>query len=528
VKPLLLTSPTLAARTTDEELVRAVREGSDEAFEVLVRRYRDRIGAHVRRHVYDGERTEDIVQEVFVSTLRGLRSSDQEITFRPWIYMIARNACIDHARRAKRSEEVSVDWQELGAVFDMSVGDFSPTERTVLRKQELDDINQAFGALPASQHRILVLRELEGLSYKEIGRRMRLTPAAVESMLSRARTTVKGQYEEITTGARCARMRAVMTGVSRGLAGKRDRSTLARHVRHCRSCRHQALAMGLDAFVVQAQRRGIRAGLQRAAAIFPLGWFLRRSDGAAGALGGAGAEHGATAAQKLAAVLAVAAVAGGGGIAVKKAGVNIPVPKPIGSIYHHAAPVDTAARSDGEQGSAKQASPGENRSGETALPTGSQQLPPAVKKRLVPGQSIAQQPPALLPPTSRGTGSQPATAPSLPGTGQEVATESPAATSPLNSNKKTDAVAKTQPGIQKNLDTVLRAPAQPNKNADKKAQKLLDKATKALPKVDPPAAVTLPTVSDPPSGIQGMVDGPATSKKKQTKAVVPSPASLLR
>jgi RNA polymerase sigma factor (sigma-70 family) len=92
-----------SALATDEQLVVAAREGSDEAFEALFRRYRDRIGALVRSMVHDGGRAEDIVQDTFVSALRSLRASDQEIEFRPWIYQIARNACIDNLRRVKRT-----------------------------------------------------------------------------------------------------------------------------------------------------------------------------------------------------------------------------------------------------------------------------------------------------------------------------------------------------------------------------------------------------------------------------------------
>jgi RNA polymerase sigma factor (sigma-70 family) len=493
---MMLTSPAAAAHVTDEQLVVAVREGSDEAFEHLVRRYRDRIAAHVRRHVWDRERVEDIVQEVFISALRGLRASDQEITFRPWIYMIARNACIDHARRLKRNEEVSVDSDELGHVFDMRAGESSPTEITVLRKQELDDIHQAFGALPDSQHRVLVLRELEGLSYKEIGRRMRLTPSAVESMLSRARTTLKGQYEEIATGARCTRMRAVTVAVSRGVGGKRDRRLLARHVRHCRGCRHDALAMGLDDFVFQAQRGGgMRGGLRRAAGIFPLPWILRRagggvSDAPVSALSGHGVEHGVTAIQTIVAVVAVAAVAGGGGVVAHKSGVGLPVPEAASSSGHDAAESGPAGIRSGAQGArggtAAHATPSENRAapaGESrsAIPTtvpGRAQPQPAAQptpSSTIPGESVSQPSGSNLAPT------QPL---ALDNTLDDVA-KTPAA-----APKKTDdpavqlpTVTKPPPGIQKKLDDITTgaAPAVPlptdklpKKDKLPKADKLLD------------------------------------------------------
>ncbi len=332
---------------TDEQLVEAAREGSDVAFEALFRRHRDRITAQVRGMVHDSGRAEDIVQDTFISALRSVRASDQEIAFRPWIQQIARNASIDHLRRVKRTEEISIDSDEFWPDFEgrLSTGNGS-TYAAVAQRQDLDDLRQAFGGLPQSQHEILVLREFEGLSYEEIGRRMRLTPAAVESMLSRARRSLKGQFEEIATGERCRRMNPVMVSVSSGLAGKRDRRTLERHVRHCRNCRQQALAMGLESAVSRSRAERMRDALSRAAALLPFPWMLGRrgGDGANASASSAhvtaqghlanlasvgGAEQTASIVHKAVALVAAAAVAAGGGVAAHRAGVDLPT---LGSI----------------------------------------------------------------------------------------------------------------------------------------------------------------------------------------------------
>jgi RNA polymerase sigma factor (sigma-70 family) len=340
MKPLAVSA---ASPVSDDQLVAAARAGSDEAFEALFRRYGDRITAHVRGMVYDSGRAEDIVQETFMSALRSLRATDREITFKPWIYQIARNGCIDHLRRTKRAEEISIDSDEFHPDFERRLSSSAPpVDALMLQRQDLDDLQQAFGGLPKSQYEILLLREFEGLSYQEIGRRMSLTPAAVESMLSRARRTLKGQFDEIATGERCRRMRPVMAAYSNGFAGKRDRRTLERHVRHCRTCRQEALAMGLDSLVVTGQPSRASRALSRAAALLPLPWILRRrvSDAAdapsasvpaahgplsqLSALGGVSADQTASLVQKAVALVAVAAVAGGGGIVAHKAGVGIP------------------------------------------------------------------------------------------------------------------------------------------------------------------------------------------------------------
>jgi hypothetical protein len=169
-------------------------------------------------------------------------------------------------------------------------------------------------------------------------------------MLSRARRSLKGHFDEIATGERCVRMRPVMVAVSHGLAGKRDRRTLARHVRYCRSCRQEAIEIGLEEFVNDSRHSFTRNALSRAAAFLPLPFLRRRlleepdaasgigaSTGAhahlaqLGTVAGTSAEQTASVLQKAAALVAVAAVAGGGGIVAHRAGVNVSLPKIAGS-----------------------------------------------------------------------------------------------------------------------------------------------------------------------------------------------------
>src|SRR3954471_4475516 len=107
---------TVAAPTvevpSDQQLVARVRRGDDRAFETLYRRYHRRITAYVLGMVKDHGRAEDVAQEVFVSALRRMRQTERPIAFKPWIYDIAKNACIDAFRRTRRAEEVSFDADE--------------------------------------------------------------------------------------------------------------------------------------------------------------------------------------------------------------------------------------------------------------------------------------------------------------------------------------------------------------------------------------------------------------------------------
>jgi RNA polymerase sigma factor (sigma-70 family) len=261
---------------TDHELVAAVRRGDDRAFERLYSRYQRRISAYVYGMVKDYGRAEDITQDVFISALRRMRDTERPITFKPWIYEIAKNACIDQFRRSRRAEEVSFDAGEgLGSADQGRLVAAEPTpDAAVDAKQQLDHLCGAFGGLSDSHHEILVLREFEGLSYREIGDRMGLSRPGVESTLFRARKRLTEEYDELVSGQRCVRIQSIIASAESVAPGARDTRRLARHLSHCQPCRRQAVASGLD--VALLAHKPVRKRIaERAAAFLPLPGFLR-------------------------------------------------------------------------------------------------------------------------------------------------------------------------------------------------------------------------------------------------------------
>jgi RNA polymerase sigma factor (sigma-70 family) len=277
--------------------------------------------------VRDHGRAEDITQDVFISALRRIRVSDAEIAFKPWIYEIAKNACIDAFRRSRRAEEISYDADDgaerIGGV------DTAP-DAALDARLKLDNLRGAFDGLSDAHHQVLVMRELGGLSYREIGERMGMTRPAVESTLFRARRRLAEEYDELVSGRRCLRVRAIIAEACAGSGvGVRDERRMARHVSHCQPCRREAAAAGFD--VATLAQRSVRA---KVAALLPVPAFLKRwvAGGDGGALAGG---HGGAAAQwssslgryaeptwaKAAALVATVAVAGlGAGVATRDGG----------------------------------------------------------------------------------------------------------------------------------------------------------------------------------------------------------------
>ena len=335
----------MSAEASDEQLVALAQAGSSEAFASLFRRYRPAIARYAGRLLGDDARAEDIVQEVFLSALRSIGSLDRPSGFKPWLYRIAHNTCVDHMRRTYRGDEVSMDANPLPASEEIRLFRRAPsTHAAVTQREDFKNLREAFGGLPPSQSEVLVMRELEGLSYDEIAARMGITRGSVESMLFRARQGLRDEYGQIATGERCLRMRPVMARMAEGMGGLRDRRALARHVRGCQSCRRDAFAMGLAGSALEAPASGLRGGLSRVAALLPLPWLIHRRGDEAGAssstagaggstlatqaqtaitqfgstIGAGSADHAATAIQKAVAVVAAVAVVGGGGIVATK------------------------------------------------------------------------------------------------------------------------------------------------------------------------------------------------------------------
>lgn len=256
-------------RMDDVDLVAAVRAGDDRAFELLFMRYQSRIAAYVRGMVRDHERAEDITQDVFIAALRRMRATDTHIAFKPWIYEIAKNACIDAFRRTRRTSELPFDDDDDLAASMVAHG--GGPDAVVDAKLAIDNLCGAFGGLSQVHHDILVMREFEDLSYREIGDRLGMSQAAVESTLFRARRRLSEEYEELVSGERCLSVRAILDAPRGRAVGVRDQRRMARHVAHCQPCRRHARLAGVDLDVVARAPAAARI-----AALIPLPAFLRR------------------------------------------------------------------------------------------------------------------------------------------------------------------------------------------------------------------------------------------------------------
>ena len=320
-----MTTTLSTARPTDAredaELVAAVRAGDDRAYEALYERYHRRITLFLHAKVGDWGRAEDLTQEVFLSALRRMRETDRPIAFKPWVYEIAKNASIDQFRRARRTEEVSYEAaEELRSVEQERLAARAPAPDVAVEVgQQLEHLRGAFGSLSDSHHRILVMRELEGRSYREIGQKMNLSRPGVESTLFRARRRLSEEYVELATGARCRRVREKFEAVLMGRAGVRDRRRVERHLAWCRTCRADARTAGLESSMLIREGAGARV-----AALLPLPLLFRRGPESSFVQSAAASpgllDAAASSWKAAAAALALAAASSGAGAASQASG----------------------------------------------------------------------------------------------------------------------------------------------------------------------------------------------------------------
>jgi RNA polymerase sigma factor (sigma-70 family) len=388
---LIATAGTEAA---DSDLVAAVRAGDDAAFEELYRRYHQRICAFVCRMLHDEARCEDVAQDAFMSALRRMRATDREINFKPWIYQIARNAAIDSYRRSSHSVEVSMDADDGLRASDRIrlVGLDGGPDTALVTKERLTHLQGAFDELSDVHTKVLVMRELEGMSYRQIGQALDLTRPAVESALFRARRRLESEYEEIADGRRCKAMRATLARMVQGTHRGAEEHRLARHLKRCHSCRHRARVLGIEP---QSKLGDLR---EKAAALLPLPWLYRRGgdDGITG-LFSTGANT-APLAERAVALVAAAALAGAGGAALgggaltgdgEAAWEGRPAAEHSAAVREESQRGATGPASDGERAGARQAS-GRRSSGPAGGRAGGSAPVP-----MWPGQPAAESSPGL-------------------------------------------------------------------------------------------------------------------------------------
>ncbi|MFO0889181.1 MAG: sigma-70 family RNA polymerase sigma factor [Isosphaeraceae bacterium] len=192
----------LQARDPDVRLMMQVRDEVPGAFESLVQRYQDRLVGILFHLVGSQEEAEDLSQEVFLRIYKARKGYRPRSRFATWLFTIANNLASNHLRGKRRKPSVPMSGAGAGgdsqavAPFAGQVASREGTASSQMRKVELSEIvRQALDHLGEDQKMAVLLSKFEEMSYSDIGGVMNRSPAAVKSLLARARNELRERLE---------------------------------------------------------------------------------------------------------------------------------------------------------------------------------------------------------------------------------------------------------------------------------------------------------------------------------------------
>jgi RNA polymerase sigma factor (sigma-70 family) len=212
----------LARVLGDERLVRRAVKGDERAFAAIFDRYHQRLYRYCLAIVGDPQDAQDALQNTMVKALRALPGEERKIELKPWLYRIAHNEAVELLRRRRETRELDPGLAAPGAGL---AEEAASRERL---RQLISDLDQ----LPERQRGVLVMRELAGLEFAEIGTALGTSPAVARQTLYEARLGLRQMDEGREMN--CAE---VMKALSDGDGRVGRRRDLRAHLRSCSSCR---------------------------------------------------------------------------------------------------------------------------------------------------------------------------------------------------------------------------------------------------------------------------------------------------
>lgn len=192
--------PAVLEQLSDAEVMLRVAQGDDAAFDYLVEKFRRPIVSFMYRTTHNQATAEELAQEVFLRVYRSRESYEANAKFTTWLYRIATNLAVNHARDTKheRAEnQVSLDEpdEESGSTMDVADSRLS-VEQQLLRDERLAAIRKVVEALPERQRMAVLMHKYQNMDYKEIAAVLNLSESATKSLLFRAYESLRESLKQ--------------------------------------------------------------------------------------------------------------------------------------------------------------------------------------------------------------------------------------------------------------------------------------------------------------------------------------------
>ncbi len=185
---------------TDAEIMLRVAAGDEAGFSLLVEKYRRQMVHFMFRMVHNQAVAEELAQEVFLRVYRARASYRAEAKFSTWLYRIATNLGVNHARdtrHERNAHAVYLDQPDPETGVTPDVADTTPTvEQDLLRDARLAAIRKHVMALPERQRTAVLMHKYQDMDYKQIGAVLKLSESATKSLLFRAYQTLRERLQE--------------------------------------------------------------------------------------------------------------------------------------------------------------------------------------------------------------------------------------------------------------------------------------------------------------------------------------------
>ena len=189
---------------SDEELMAQFQDGNESAYLQIVGRFKDRLFNFIYRFVGDADQADDLVQDTLIKVYTHRHSYREIARFSTWIYTIAGNLARTELRKRKRRATFSMSTLGIGEKdYEIPSEDESPTKHLEEAQTE-QDIRRALAQLPLNFRTVIILRDVQELSYEEISKIMKIPLGTVKSRVNRARL----------------RMQEVLKGLDHNAGGK--------------------------------------------------------------------------------------------------------------------------------------------------------------------------------------------------------------------------------------------------------------------------------------------------------------------
>jgi len=189
---------------SDVDVMLRVKTGDESAFVYLVQKYRRPMVGFMYRLCHNPSTAEELAQEVFLRVYRSRTSYEPSAKFTTWLYRIATNLAVNHARdtRHERPENtVRLDEpdRETGTTPDLA-DDSLTAEEQILKRERLAAIRSKVNALPERQRMAVIMHKYQQMDYREIADVLKLSESATKSLLFRAYETLREQLKEFVSG----------------------------------------------------------------------------------------------------------------------------------------------------------------------------------------------------------------------------------------------------------------------------------------------------------------------------------------